>query len=238
MPKLRIRTTEMQDQFKSRSIDSGSQGFSHTFEQVVAPAVLGTVPIRIVMRVLGDEALRVRHEAEDAARVILQAGDLGTGAVHILAVKQRCVAVFDVLFSIARFTDEAAFGMGHWQLEILRQRFQEGAGVSILLERRPTADKAARGVMDQAATWQEVQLSQDLETIANAEHVTASSHELLQAIPKLMLGDELGDATAHDVVAIAEATGEDDQLSTIQRRGFKQSHGEDFRREASSFQSA
>ena len=67
-----------------------------------------------------DGVLRVRHEAEDAAGIVLETGDLGAGAVDVLAIKQGGVAVLDVFFGIAGFTDEAAFRMGESELGIHR----------------------------------------------------------------------------------------------------------------------
>lgn len=203
----------------------------HTLEKVITPALFRAVPIRIVVRVFGDEALGVRHQAEDATGVILQTGNLGAGAIHILAIKQGGVAIFDVFFGIARFTHKAAFGMGDRQFEIVRQSFEEGAGVAILFQRGPAADEATCVVMDQAATWQEIELGEDLETIADAEHVTAIRHELLQASAQFMLRDELGDAATHDVVAIAEPAREYDELGAVQRTRLQQGDGQDLRRE-------
>ncbi len=56
----------------------------------------------------------------------------------------------------------------------------------------------------------------DLETIADTEYVTAIGNELLETLTEFVLGDELGNATTHDVVAIAEAAGKDDQLCVVQ----------------------
>jgi len=211
--------------------DSSRHRLGHTFEEVVTPALLRPVPIGIVVGVFGNEALGVRHEAEHAAGIVLEAGDLGAGAIDVLAIKQGGVAVLDVFFGIAGFTDEAAFSMGHGQFEVVRQGFEEGAGVAVLFQRRPAADETATGVVDQAATWQKIELREDLEAVADAQDITAIGHELLQALTQLVLGDELGDATAHDVIAIAEATGENDELSAIQRCRLQQGHGQDFRAE-------
>ena len=111
------------------------------------------------MVALEEEALGVRHEAEDAAGVVLQAGDAGGGAVHVLAVEQRGVAVLHILLGIAFLADEAAFGVGDGEFEIVRQGAQVGAGVAVLLQRRPAADEASAGVVDQAAAREEFELA-------------------------------------------------------------------------------
>jgi hypothetical protein len=212
--------------------------FGDAFEEVVAPALFGGVPIGIVVGVFGDEALGVRHEAEDAAGVILQAGNLGAGAVDVLAIEQGGAAILDILFSIAGLTDESALGVGDGQFEVIGKSFEEGAGVAVLFQRSPAANETASVVVNQAAARQEVQLSEDLEAIADAKHVTAIRHELFQALTELVLGDELGNAAAHDVVAIAEATGKNDELGLVKRGRLQVGDGQDFSGEARSFQGA
>jgi hypothetical protein len=59
-------------------------------------------------------------------------------------------------------------------------------------------------------------------------HIATIRHKLFQPVAELVLGDELGDAAAHDVVAIAESTREDDELSLVQRGRFELGDGQHF----------
>ncbi len=148
------------------------------------------------------------------------------------------MSIFDILFSVTTLTDKSSLRMGDGQLKRLWQCLQVWAGIAVLFERRPAADKATRGVVDQTAARQEIELSQDLKTIANAEYVTAISHELLQPFTETVFGNELGDTATHDVIAIAEPTGEDNELGAFQRSGLQQRSGEKLGGKSSSLQGA
>lgn len=72
------------------------------------------------MRVFGHKAFGVWHQAKNTACLILQPGDARAAAIEIGAVEQRALALFDILFRITVFSDEATFCVGHRQLEVLR----------------------------------------------------------------------------------------------------------------------
>ena len=171
--------------------------------------------------------------------VVLQPGDAGGGAVHVLAVEQRGVAVLHIFVCVAFLADEAAFGVGDGQFKIVGQRAEVGAGVAVFLQRCPAADEASAGVVDQAAAREKLELREDLEAVADAErHSRRRSTNFFKRSPSLLFVMSCAMRPAHDVVAVAEAAGEDDHLRAVERRRFEQRDGQDFSGETSGFESA
>lgn len=159
-----------------------------------------------------DEALGVGHEAEGTARGILQAGDGEGGAVEIIGVGEGHVAVGEVGFGIAGEGDEAALGVGDGELELLGQTLQVGAGGIFHLQLGPAADEALGGIIDEAAGRENAEFGKNLETIADAESIATAGVVILDGVAEFRLGDELREATGHDVVTVAKAAGKHHEL--------------------------
>src|SRR5690348_5422405 len=90
----------------------GRNRLVYRLEHVVPPAVLSALPVRIIVILPRDETFRMRHQSENAARLILQPRDPMRAAVHVTGVEQRGAAILHIRgrFCISR-RDEAALCM-------------------------------------------------------------------------------------------------------------------------------
>lgn len=190
------------------------EGIERALEEVVAPAPFGvTAPVGVVVVLRAQEALGVRHKAHGAAGGVLQAGDTEFGTIVVVCVLQSYTAGLHVFLGIAGFADKAAFCVSGGEFELLWQVLREGAGGGDFHQLVPHAFKALALVPDERGFGQDAELGENLEAVADAEEEAAVGVVLLQGIAEETFSFQLGQATAHHVVAIGETAGEDHELS-------------------------
>ena len=142
----------------------------------------------------------------------MESGDGEGGAVEVIGVGEGDIAVGEVGFGIAGEGDEAAFGMRNGELELGRKALKVGTGAIFYLELGPAANETLAGIVDEAAGRKNAEFGEDLKAVADAESKAAAGVVVLDGIAEFGLGDELGKAAGHHVVAVGEAAGKHHEL--------------------------
>src|SRR6478752_2986160 len=178
-------------------------------------------PVEARAVALLDRVLGVRHEADDVAALVGDAGDVAVGAVGVAALGVGDVAEDDAPLPLEPVEgrlvgDETALAVLEDDrdllagLEVGRPR---GRGV---LDDEPLVDAVELAVVvaDQSA-GQQVALGEHLEAVADAEDGQAT---LGRRDERLHDRCEAGDGAAAQVVAVGEAAGEDDRVDAPEVR--------------------
>src|SRR6478609_813291 len=178
-------------------------------------------PVEARAVALLDRVFGVRHEADDVAALVGDAGDVAVGAVGVAALGVGDVAEDDAPLPLEPVEgrlvgDETALAVLEDDrdllagLEVGRPR---GRGV---LDDEPLVDAVELAVVvaDQRA-GQQVALGEHLEAVADAEDGQAT---LGRRDERLHDRCEAGDGAAAQVVAVGEAAGEDDRVDAPEVR--------------------
>ena len=182
-----------------------------------------------------DEPLGMRHQTEHAAGRVANAGDVGDGAVgivgigHGLLMQQRVDLRLRIAARVGRCRatpDRRWFVAGTNR----PSPWATGSSISVMPERKthllPATREANPAIFEFAgvvagergggaggvAGEQQVGLDQDLEAVADAEDQLAGVAERLQCVGQMMADLVAEDAAGGDVVAVAEAAGEAEDL--------------------------
>jgi hypothetical protein len=192
------------------------------------------------LRVLGaiDEAFGVRHEAEDDAGFVADAGDVVGAAVGIVgkfAAGRRAVRFSvgeDNLISIPEGAahvvvgrDEFSFAVGDGGFELF-DAFRPDATGAFGGQVNPAVDKPAAVIIGEGTVLavqsgqrarQKFGLNQHLETITDADHRPAGFDEPFERV-RQMMRDLIGqDSPGGDVVAVTKAPGNRQNLMPAQQ---------------------
>ena len=186
----------------------------------------------------GDEPLRMRHQAEDAAGGIAAAGHVSDRAVGIRGhaasvgrIPQRQLSGSGERFQVGlRPGYEPTFGMGHRQLEG-GESMQEDAVAGLAAEPHPAIDIPPGPVVGQRGlpvtrliAEQKAGLEQHLKPIADSDHETAPVAKPPQHVGQAGHEFEREDPAAGHVIAIGEASGDAENLIVVgSRRPFGES---------------
>ena len=163
-----------------------------------------------------DGVLGMRHQADDVAALVADAGDVVERAVGVVA---RCVAEDDPALGL-----ELGEHLRRGEVAAGRVLDRDREHVAHLAGARPgragvddldvdLAAEEAEPVVGQQGAGQQTGLAEDLEAVADPEHRAARLGELLDPGHRR---SESGDRADPQVVAVGEAAGDDDRIDVAE----------------------
>jgi hypothetical protein len=164
----------------------------------------------------------MRHEAEDEAGLVADPGDGIDGTVGIFAVGQ-----WNLLLCPERFPNQVTYGyettftVRDGKFERFSQICGPDAAAGVWLEADPLGHETAGGIVGQrarlsAGTREQAGFDQDLKAIADADDRLAILDELTQGVGEVVNKLVGKDPAGGDVVAVAEAAGDGQELETVE----------------------
>src|SRR6266436_1743475 len=170
-------------------------------------------------------AFRVRHQSHDIPFAIADAGNVLARTIWVRGLRRFslwiAIAKYDSVLS-AQFverrivTDKVSIGMGdrHAQHAARLQLMREGCAGALYSYVYVVADKVQISISNQRS-WKQAGLTQDLKTIANAQHQIAFCGKRFHRIHD---GGKTGQRSSAQIVAVRKAAGNDQGIVTAQVR--------------------